>query len=342
MLVFSSAFLAKAKDHGDYLEFPYVIKGNDTFFSILKKVFQSDVQLAIDDEHVQNIILRNPQIKNWKLLPKDHIITIIAREDLINKEEMLANERLARQKQKDYLEEKTLKKIASYEKENIIKLYYNRMTYDVTEVLPESLESSFETIIGLGIEYQLHFNKDLYPLRFDFEARYNLYKNLNFISSTNPTRTFQEVEIPATWDYQILLAKEKIWNGIGLFIAGERSTLYNVEFSVNLDRNLLRTNNNIWFDVGLEYPIHFESLKFNLSTRLGRPLLIETYLTDLIGTNEFSDSENNLELTGVRQIFSGEVIYNDYYFFLSYINTKYSDEKSITFKEIKSRIGIRF
>jgi len=341
MVIFTpiSAF---SKGHFNYLEFPYVVKKKESFFSILSKVFIPGVKHTIKSNHVQNIIIRNPHIKNWKKLSPGQTITIFAKEILINKKEMVKNVNIERKRRKGHLEKSVLDKIEEAENKGYFQIHYNRSAYDATEVLPENLDSSFETLLGLGLEYILSFNRDLSPLRLSLLARWNYYKNVNFISTTNPERIYTEVDIPSTWDFSLSLAKEDMWNKIGLSMGLEKSILYNVEFSSSLDRNLLRTNENIWIDVGLEYPITFQSLKFNISTSLGRPMLIKTYLTDLIGNEEFSEAENNIELSGVRQNFSGEVIYKNYFFIVSYINSKFSKDKTITFKEVKSRIGIRF
>lgn len=341
-LAIFTCFMTFSKDHYTYLEFPYVIKKNESLFKVLNKVFLPGLKHTIKAKHVRNIITRNPQIKSWKNLRPGQTIIITAKEDLINKKEMLKNIKAEQNRRKDYLEKSTLENIELAQDHSHFKLHYNRTTYDAIEVLPESIESSFETFLGLGLEYILYFNKDIFPLRIDALARWNYYKKINFISSTNPDRIFTKVKIPSTWDFSLSLAKEKMWNNLGLNLMLESNTLYNVEFSAFLDRNLLRTNENIWIDIGLEYPVIFQSLKFKLSTALGRPMLIKTYLTDLIGEQEFTEDESKIELSGIRQHFSGEVYYKDYFFSLSYINSKYSKDKDITFKEIKSRIGVKF
>lgn len=330
------SFNSLASSHSTYLEFEYVIKNKDTLSKIMKRFFTN-----YSKRDIENILLKNPHIKNWKKLIPHRKIVMFVKEEKANIIAIKNNIEKLNNEEKNVLEKKLEKTLTQHEKLSFWKLYYSKSETSGTEVLPEDIESSVETSISLGVESVLYFNV-IYPLKLNTKAVYKKYRDIKLINQTNPSTTYTEVPLPSTWNYSMRLTKEGLWGDLGLYVGGERDVLYNPEFQTLLDRNILRKNELTWFHFGGEYPIDLNKYKLSLSASWGIPLLIETSLFDPIGNKEFDNSESELELSGSRQAFIGEIFYKNYFLNLALITTRFTGDKNITYSEIKSEIGISF
>lgn len=328
-----------------YFRFDYTIKNKDSFSKILKSFYKKGHHFSIKEKGIRETIHKNPHIRNWKMLPTGEIITLFVNEKFANEKKIklnsLENERL-KKNQKTFSEQKAYKNIEDQKDRHVFRTFYSNKSLEGKETEPSDIETPIKSFLGGGIEYFYYFNRTIYPLKLTSMFQYQSYRSVNILASTNPSRETKEISIPSTTTFNLKITKEKIWNQFSPYGSLERESLYNFEFNTSLDRNTLRKTTFIWGGAGIEYALPLKKMAVNLGVSLWTSLTTETELSDPIGNISFSESTAELNISAKKTKLTLEGIHKNYFLILGISTTKITGEKTLTFSEVFSSIGLYF